>query len=168
VREFGSRPIGQITCAELQDWQARKRQTRKPATVNRSMCRLRHMFDRAVDWELLEQSPMKGIKFLSENNARLRYLSLEECALLIEACKAPRLRAIVTIALQTGMRSDEIRNLEWRDLDFVRQPELHNNAQRERSPLTLTNRQPGHPERGLPSAWRSCSQEMTQIGIPRQ
>src|SRR5580704_3306189 len=64
VREFGNRPIGQITCAELQDWQAKKRQTCKPATVNRIMCRLRHMFNRAVDWEILEQSPMKGIKFL--------------------------------------------------------------------------------------------------------
>jgi integrase len=118
VREFGNRPLGQITRAELQDWQARKRQACKPATVNRIMCRLRHMFNRAVDWELLDQSPMKGIKFLPENNARLRYLSLEECQLLIDSCKAPHLRAIATVALHTGMRSGEIRNLQWRDLDF--------------------------------------------------
>src|SRR5215470_2940602 len=72
-----------------------------------------------VDWELLDQSPLKGLKFLSESgNARLRYLSLEECERLIQACKAPHLRAIVTIALHTGMRSGEIRNLQWRDLDF--------------------------------------------------
>ena len=119
VREFGSRPIGQITRAELQDWQARKRQTCKPATVNRVACRLRHMFNRAVDWELLDQSPMRGIKFLPENNARLRYLSLGECQLLIDSCEAPHLRAIVTVALHTGMRSGEIRNLQWRDLDFA-------------------------------------------------
>ncbi len=118
VREFGNRPIGQIARAELQDWQARKRQTCKPATVNRIMCRLRHMFNRAVDWELLDQSPMKGIRFLPENNARPRYLSLEECDRLVEACKAPHLRAIVTVALHTGMRSGEIRNLLWKDLDF--------------------------------------------------
>lgn len=118
IREFGNRPIGQITRAELQDWQARKRQTCKPATVNRIMGRLRHMFNRAVDWELLAESPMKGIRFLPENNARLRYLSLEECNTLIEACIAPHMRAIVTIALHTGMRSGEIRNLQWKDLDF--------------------------------------------------
>jgi integrase len=58
------------------------------------------------------------IRFLPENNARLRYLSLEECALLIESCKAPHLRAIVTIALHAEMRSGEIRSLQWRDLDF--------------------------------------------------
>jgi hypothetical protein len=98
VREFGNRPLGQITRAELQDWQARKRQTCKPATVNRIMCRLRHMFNRAVDWELLDQSPMRGIKFLPENNARLRYLSREECDRLVESCIAPHIRAIVTVA----------------------------------------------------------------------
>jgi integrase len=118
IREFGNQPIGQITRAELQDWQARKRQTCKPATVNRVACRLRHMFNRAVDWELLDQSPMRGIKFLPENNARLRYLSREECDRLVESCIAPHIRAIVTVALHTGMRSGEIRSLQWRDLDF--------------------------------------------------
>jgi integrase len=118
VREFGNRPIGQITRAELQDWQARKRQTCKPATVNRIMCRLRHMFNRAVDWDLLDQSPMKGIRFLKENNARLRYLSRNECDVLVKSCIKPYLRAIVTVALHTGMRSGEIRSLQWSDLDF--------------------------------------------------
>ena len=76
------------------------------------------MFNRAVDWELLDQSPMKGIKFLPENNARLRYLSREECDRLVESCIAPHLRAMVTVALHTGMRSGEIRSLQWHDLDF--------------------------------------------------
>jgi len=49
VREFGNRAIGQITQVELQDWQARKRQSNKPATVNRMLCRLRHMLNKAVE-----------------------------------------------------------------------------------------------------------------------
>jgi hypothetical protein len=102
-REFGNRPIGQITSGELQDWQARKRQTNKPATVNRMMCRLRHMFNKAVEWEVLDESPMRRIKFLRENNARLRYLSLEECQKLLDSCIVPHMRAIATIALHTGM-----------------------------------------------------------------
>src|SRR5579864_8617975 len=40
-RTFGNRPIGQITTTELQDWQAQKRATNKPATVNLMMSRLR-------------------------------------------------------------------------------------------------------------------------------
>jgi integrase len=117
VREFGKRPLGQITRAELQDWQARKLQTCKPATVNRIMCRLRHMFNRAVEWELLDESPMDRLKFIRENNARLRYLSIEECKRLLEACLSPHMRAIVTIAMHTGMRMGEILSLKWPDVD---------------------------------------------------
>ena len=91
----------------------------RPATINRDLSRLRHMLNIAVEWELLEESPMKGMKFLRENNARTRYLSLEECQRLIASCIAPHIRAIVTVALHSGMRLGEILNLRWHDLDFA-------------------------------------------------
>ena len=118
-RFFGNRPIGQIKTAELQDWQAQKRATNKPATVNLMLGRLRHMFNRALDWELLSESPMKRIKFLSPNNARLRYLSIEECGKLLDGCGVDHMRGIITVALHTGMRLGEILNLKHPDIDFV-------------------------------------------------
>ena len=36
----------------------------------------------AVEWELLDESPMRRIRFLRENNVRLRYLSIDECGIL--------------------------------------------------------------------------------------
>src|SRR3989475_3905658 len=90
----------------------------KPATINRDLSRLRHMLNIAVEWELLEESPMQGMKFLRENNARTRYLSVDECHRLIDSCMAPHIRAIVTVALHTGMRLGEILNLRWQDLDL--------------------------------------------------
>jgi len=77
------------------------------------------MFSLAVEWELLEESPMAGIRFLRENNARTRYLSLQECQRLIASCIAPHIRALVTVALHSGMRLGEILNLHWYDLDFA-------------------------------------------------
>jgi integrase len=118
-RTFGNRPLGQITAAELQDWQAKKRATCKPATVNRLMCRLRHMFNRAVEWELLDESPMRRIRFLRENNARLRHLTIDECNRLLDACRADNMRGIITVALHTGMRLGEILDLKHGNLDFV-------------------------------------------------
>ena len=76
------------------------------------------MLNRAVDWGLLEQSPLKGLKFLREPAGRQRYLSLEECERLIQACISPRVRTVLTIALHTGMRQGEILSLRRRDLDF--------------------------------------------------
>jgi len=72
----------------------------------------------AVDWDLLEESPMTGMKFLRENNARTRYRLVEECQRLINSCIAPHIRAIVSVATHAGLRLGEILNLRWRDLDF--------------------------------------------------
>ena len=83
------------------------------------MSRLRHLINRAVDWDVLAESPMRKLKFLRENNARLRFLTLEECDRLVGACIAPHMRALVIVALHTGMRLGEILNLKWADLDFA-------------------------------------------------
>ena len=119
AREFGNRPLGQITRAEIEAWRRERMSICRPATINRDLSRLRHMLNIAVEWELLEESPMKGMKFLRENNARTRYLSLEECQRLIASCIAPHIRALVTVALHSGMRLGEILNLRRHDLDFA-------------------------------------------------
>jgi integrase len=118
IKIFGARPLGQIARIEIEDWRRERMATCKPATINRDLSRLRRMLNVAVEWELLEESPMKGMKFLRENNARTRYLSIEECQRLISSCIAPHICAIVTVALHSGMRLGEILNLNWRDIDF--------------------------------------------------
>ena len=71
AREFGSRPLGQITGVEIEAWRRGKMTRCRPATINRDLSRLRRMFSLAVEWELLEESPMAGIRFLRENNLKL-------------------------------------------------------------------------------------------------
>ncbi len=119
MRQFATRPLGQITRAEIEAWRRERMSKCRPATINRDLSRLRHMLNTAVEWELLEESPMQGIKFLRENNARTRYLSLEECQRLIASCIAPHIRVLVGVALHSGMRLGEILNLRWYDLDFA-------------------------------------------------
>lgn len=118
IRHFGNRPLGQITRAEIETWRREKLLRCRPATANRDLARLRAMLRRAVEWELLEKSPLEGLKFLRENNARTRYLTLDECARLIQSCRALHIQAVVITALHTGMRLGEILNLHWEDLDF--------------------------------------------------
>jgi integrase len=119
VRDLGNKPLGEITRVELESWQLEMRLKCKPSTVNREMCRLRHMLNKAVEWGLLEKSPMQGLKFLRENNARQRYLSVDECRRLIDGCIARHLKAVVIVAIRTGMRMGEILGLRYQDLDFL-------------------------------------------------
>ncbi|HEX8947354.1 MAG TPA: site-specific integrase [Dissulfurispiraceae bacterium] len=87
----------------------------KPATANRLLATLSHMFTKALDWNMIDEAALKSIrrvKLLPENNRRLRYLSQEECKRLLDACDK-HLRPIVTTALNTGCRKGEILSLRW-------------------------------------------------------
>jgi hypothetical protein len=61
---------------------------RTDAGINREMSCLRHMFKKAVEWELIGESPFsKGESlFIKENNQRLRYLTEDEIPVLLDAC----------------------------------------------------------------------------------
>lgn len=91
-----------------------------PATVNRALACLKSMFNRAIDWGRYEgENPVRKVKLLKESNGRLRYLEKEEIALLIKACSG-NLKAIVIVAINTGMRRGEIFGLKWKDIDYNR------------------------------------------------
>lgn len=116
VATFGNLPLRQFNSKLLEQFQTERIQKgNKPATANRLLATLKHMFTKAVEWDMVEeeiQKRIRKIKLLEENNRRLRYLSKEECQTLINAC-IPHLRPIVITALNTGMRKEEILSLEW-------------------------------------------------------
>jgi integrase len=130
---FGGKTlIHTITRAGLEKYQSerlatvseRRKRTVSPATVNREIAMLRHLFTKAVEWELIDGNPALGIKMLKEENQRLRFLSGEEIQALLSACplatgkRQPTLRQIITLALHTGMRKSEILNLQWPNVDL--------------------------------------------------
>ena len=101
----------------IETFKIKRRKEVKPASVNRELACLKHMFNMAIKWGYAEKNPVKEVKLFKENNERLRYLSAEEEDALIEAC-APHLRPIVIVALNTGMRKGEIFGLQWKLVDF--------------------------------------------------
>ena len=115
-RAFGNLPLRRFNTMLVEEYQTKVLSEGKaPATANRHLATLKHMFTKAVEWEMVEDEILKKVrrvKLLPENNRRLRYLSKEECQDLIGACQ-PHLRPIVVTALNTGMRKEEILSLEW-------------------------------------------------------
>lgn len=146
IQIFGHYPLRYFTTRLLETWQTERLQqgaTRKtvkkgfggarivvdvpgarrgnaPATVNRLLATIKHMFTKASEWDLVDEETLKRVrkvKLLEENNRRLRYLSIEECKALIDA-SGNHLRPIIITALNTGMRRGEILNLQWNNVDL--------------------------------------------------
>ena len=121
VEEFGRYPLRVFNPRLLEQYQTdRIQKGNKPATVNRHLATVKHMFTKAVEWDMVEDETLKRVrrvKLLEENNRRLRFLSKEECQALINACDK-HLRPIVVMALNTGMRRGEILSLKWDNVDL--------------------------------------------------
>jgi len=94
---------------------------RAVATVNREIACLRHLFSKAVEWEMVERNPFGACKTLlaKENNKRYRYLDQDEIDRLLESCVNDYTRDIVTAAINKGMRREELLGLKWEQIKGV-------------------------------------------------
>lgn len=120
VETFGNYPLRGFTSRLIEQYQTERLQRNKPATANRLLAHLKHMFTKAVEWDMVEEDVLKRVrkvKFIQENNRRLRILHKEECQTLVEAC-SPHLKPIMITALNTGMRKGEILGLRWEQVDL--------------------------------------------------
>jgi integrase len=96
----------------------RLKQSASPATVNRELAVLKHMFNMAEHWQLFfGRNPVRGVKFLEEDKLQSRSLSEAEEEELLQCC-SPYLGDLVTFAINTGLRLGEILNLRWEEVDL--------------------------------------------------
>jgi integrase len=142
--EFGHYPLRRFDTRMVEQFQTERIQKgNKPATVNRLIATIKHMFTKAVDWNMVEEETLKRIrkaKLLEENNRRLRYLNKEERHALINACPN-HLRPIVITALNTGMRKEEILSLKWDNVDLKNDfilLDITKNGERREIPINRT------------------------------
>ncbi|MBP7778796.1 MAG: site-specific integrase [Acidobacteria bacterium] len=95
-----------------------------PATINRTVDRLRHMFNWAVGREYLDRTPFKRgsatlIKKLHEDNTRRRRIDEHEEAALLQNAP-PHTQAMLIAALDTGMRQGEMLAVRLADVGLAR------------------------------------------------
>ena len=148
--EIGSFTLADVSpslLAEYRDKLGReitvRKKPRSPASVVRYMAALSHAFTVAVkEWGWLEDSPMRKVTKPRESRGRVRFLSDDERALLLKACKEssnPYLYPVVVLALSTGMRQGEIMGLTWEVVDLNRgRAILHETKNGERRAVAIT------------------------------
>jgi integrase len=143
---FGKKVITEITPKMVEDYKTERLaqmtvrgNVTKPATLNRELACIRHMFNLAIRDGKAEKNPLNGVSLEKENNKRDRVLSEEEYRSLMD--KAPSyLAPIITVAYHTGMRKSEILFLQWDRVDmkngFIRlRPEDTKNNEARAIPL---------------------------------
>ncbi len=113
---WGDRLLHSITTVDVEIFMNSRRETVRPATVNKDLRHLRAIFSRAVVWKYLSENPAKGVSAFKQNEQHETFLDADEIDRVIRA--SGRLRPLIVTAINTGLRSGELYNLRWQDVDF--------------------------------------------------
>ena len=117
---FGGRSLAEVTPHLIEQFRQKRLQEVTAATVNRNVACLSSVFNKAKLWGKFEgENPVCQVKKFKVKSVRMRFLEQKEVQDLINTCNG-YLKAVVIIAVNTGMRRGEILALKWNDLDLVR------------------------------------------------
>jgi integrase len=117
--------VSQLNAGLIEEYKVyRKKQGAKSNTINIELKGIRVCFNNGVKWGLIKGGPMVGVKSLRIRDAKPpRFLSEDECNQLLQNC-GKELYPIFFTFLHTGLRLEELINLEWSDIDF-RNKKIH-------------------------------------------
>ncbi|WP_045214450.1 site-specific integrase [Desulfonatronovibrio magnus] len=93
----------------------------KPGSVNRIMALVKHIFNLAERWEVIDRAPTKNVSKLADNGAKERFLSVDELERLLEEiknCKSSVVPDVIEFLILTGARKKEATHLPWSEIDM--------------------------------------------------
>ena len=133
---FGASKLRDITALRVEEYQRERIKAVCPATSNREMALLKHMFNMAERWGQHQgTNPVRLVRFLPEDNLRFETLSEEqEKALLLAS--PPYFREMIVFSVNTGLRTSDILGLEWTEVD-IEQRRLKKIVKKSEKPLSL-------------------------------
>lgn len=110
--------IESVTVRAVERFMAWRRARVRPPTANKTLRTLRAIFANAVRLDYIEGNPFDSLRPVREPEKTFRVLKYAEVVELLHACPSLRWRALVFLAVTTGMRLGELLHLEWADVDF--------------------------------------------------
>lgn len=115
---FGNYALSDITSINILEYMQARTKKVKPASVNRELALLKVMYSKAEEWGYISKNPTRVVKKLrGEIQNRTRFLSDHEMKRLYTACDS-KLRSVLAVLINTGMRKGELQKLTWSNVDF--------------------------------------------------
>ena len=115
---FGDKPLSEITRQEIQVYVAHLiQQGYAPKSIDHTIDVLSAVLRTAVKWGHLQENPARGVELPTLKTVRPKWaLTPEQAARLLDKL-SPLGRAMVGLAILSGLRRGELFALRWRDID---------------------------------------------------
>ena len=117
-QEFVNKSICKVSSEDFAKYRDKRLEKVKPATILRELCIVQNLYSIAnKEWGLNISNPVQKIQKPKFNNSRERRLTHEEFIFLVKGnYHQIRLRNIIEVALETGMRRGEILKIKSEDI----------------------------------------------------
>ena len=127
-------PVESLSHERLLEWKTSLQDAYAEGTVATHLKNLKAVLNWAVDQDWLTKSPARKIPTGSFRNREFdRFITIEEYALLLDACPTQEWRVIVALARIGGLRCpSELKQLRWADVDWEKNRFLVHSPKTER------------------------------------
>ena len=117
VSYFVNKALNRITPRLIEQYKIKRLEEVAPRTVNIELRCLSHMFNKALEWGYISDSPYTGVKLLTFQKNPPRFLTKDEVQRLLDH-SSNWLRPILIVMLNTGIREGERATMRFKDVDF--------------------------------------------------
>ena len=112
---FDNLDMKEFTVLNVDQYKVAKQKEVSAKTVNNHIIVLKKIFNSAVEWGKLKQSPIAGARKLATEEYEWTWLNREQSETFLEACD-DRWYPFFATLLWTGMRLGEVIALRWEDI----------------------------------------------------
>ncbi len=118
-RAFRGKMVSEITSKGVEEYKEKRLKDVSKSTINREIALLSNLFTTAVTWKHATSNPVKGVARYEEPDPVERPLTTDEEARLLDAASR-RLKPILVLLINTGLRRNELLSLRWNNADLVK------------------------------------------------
>lgn len=110
--------LSSIGACHIENYITYRRHAVNIKTVNNELRAIKRFLNVAKQLNYIRVNPGDGIRETKEAQKPPSYYPEDEIKLMLEEAKG-KLKAMIIILLQTGIRKGEINNIEWSDIDLI-------------------------------------------------
>lgn len=113
--------LNDINDDDIEDYKIQRQKEIQKATVNRDIITLRTIFNLAIKWKMINENPAQYTKKIRVEQKEIHVFEQEDITKLLNTMNEENYSHFANITLfglYTGMRLNEIINLQWNDVDL--------------------------------------------------
>ena len=110
--------INSINRSDLEDFKIKRSNEVSQVSVNIDIRNLQAIFNKMVEYEIIENSKFKGVKQFKNQNEEILTIEIADLVKILNETKGDQMNHIIRFTLNTACRISEVLSLKVGDIDF--------------------------------------------------